>query len=228
MKSQLIAAVAAFLVLVPAGAQKKAASQKVVRANYELAERFSAKRVSNMVYSTRINPRWFKGDDRFWYDWKTSQGTKYFIVDPLKGTKKEVFDMDRLAMDLTSIVKDPFDAQHIPFESLKLVDDKAFTFDIRSSAEETDSTKFKDGKPGKKVFHFRYDIDGKKLTEVPEKPKLYPEWANVSPDGTIGIYVKNHNLWVMDSTSLRKAAKDPKDSTIVEKALTLDGTKDFS
>ena len=102
MKSQLIAAVAAFLVLVPAGAQKKAASQKVVRANYELAERFSAKRVSNMVYSTRINPRWFKGDDRFWYDWKTSQGTKYFIVDPLKGTKKEVFDMDRLAMDLTS------------------------------------------------------------------------------------------------------------------------------
>ena len=57
MKSQLIAAVAAFLVLVPAGAQKKAASQKVVRANYELAERFSAKRVSNMVYSTRINPR---------------------------------------------------------------------------------------------------------------------------------------------------------------------------
>ena len=170
MKSQLIAAVAAFLVLVPAGAQKKAASQKVVRANYELAERFSAKRVSNMVYSTRINPRWFKGDDRFWYDWKTSEGTKYFIVDPLKGTKKEVFDMDRLAMDLTSIVKDPFDAQHIPFESLKLVDDKAFTFDIRSSAEETDSTKFKDGKPGKKVFHFRYDIDGKKLTEVPEKP----------------------------------------------------------
>ncbi len=228
MKSQLVAAVAAFLVLVPAGAQKKAASQKVVRANYELAERFSAKRVSNMVYSTRINPRWFKGDDRFWYDWKTSEGTKYFIVDPLKGTKKEVFDMDRLAMDLTSIVKDPFDAQHIPFESLKLVDDKAFTFDIRSSAEETDSTKFKDGKPGKKVFHFRYDIDGKKLTEVAEKPKLYPEWANVSPDGTIGIYVKNHNLWVMDSTSLRKAAKDPKDSTIVEKALTLDGTKDFS
>lgn len=228
MKLHIIAATAALLVLIPAGAQKKAEPNKVVRANYELAERFSAKRVTNMVYSTRINPRWFKGDDRFWYDWKTSEGTKYFIVDPLKGTKKEVFDMDRLAMDLTSIVKDPFDAQHIPFQSLKLVDDKAFTFDIQSSAEETDSTKFKDGKPGKKVFHFRYDIDGKKLTEVPEKAKLYPEWANVSPDGTIGIYVKNHNLWVMDSTSLRKAAKDPKDSTLIEKALTLDGTKDFS
>ena len=228
MKSQIIAAAAALLILIPAGAQKKAQPKKVTRANYELAERFSAKRVSNMVYSTRIVPHWFKGDDRFWYDWKTSEGTKYFIVDPMKGTKEEVFDMDRLAMDLTSIVKDPFDAKHIPFESLNLVDDKAFTFDIESSVEETDSTKFKDGKPGKKVFHFRYDIEGKKLTEVPEKTKLYPEWANVSPDGTIGIYVKNHNLWVMDSTSLRKAAKDPKDSTLVEKALTTDGTKDFS
>lgn len=30
------------------------------------------------------------------------------------GTKKEAFDMEKLAMEVTSIVKDPFDAQHLP------------------------------------------------------------------------------------------------------------------
>lgn len=223
----ILAATAAFLLVSPLQAKDKA-PEKVTKANYALAERFSAKRVGNMVYSTRITPAWFKGDNRFWYSWKSSEGTKWYIVDPVKGTKQEAFDLPKLAMELTSKVHDPFDAQHIPFKKLELVDDKAFTFDIQSTADETDSTKFKKGKPGKKVFHFRYDIASKTLSEVPEKPELYPEWANVSPDGTVGIYVKNHNLYLMDSTSLRKAAKDPKDTTIVEKPLTEDGTKNFS
>ena len=40
--------------------------------------------------------------------------------------------------------------------------------------------------------------------------------------------MKNHDLYLMDSTSLRKAAKDEKDSTLVEIRLTTDGTADFS
>ena len=93
---------------------RKAEPQKVTKANYELASRFSQKRVGQLVYSTRITPNWFANSDRFWYSWKTAQGTKYYLVDPASGKKAELFDMDRLAMQITEITRDPYDAQHLP------------------------------------------------------------------------------------------------------------------
>ena len=202
------------------------APRKVTKANYGLAARFSQKRVRQMVYSTQVTPHWFANDDRFWYSYKTAQGTKYYLVDPASGRKSEIFDMDRLAMQITEITRDPYDAQHLPL-NLELKKDKYFQFDITTKTEKKDST----GKgTGKFVtYRFYYDIATKKLTwDKDEHNKPYPTWANVSPDGTKGVYVKNHNLYLMDSTSLRKAAKDEKDSTLVEIALTTDGTADFS
>ena len=241
MKRTLLIAAAALLCVAAAG------QEKISKANYALAERFSAKKVNQMVFSTRVQPRWFKDGDRFWYDWQSPKGTKYYIVDPVKGTKTEVFDMEKLAMELTEITKDPFDAQHIPITGLKLKDDKYFTFDIRSTqdkVEKPDTTKAKKGggttggprgaapgRPEKKVFHFEYDFASGTLKDVTEEKenevKKYPTFASISPDGTVGVYAKNSNLWIMDSTSLRKAAKDPKDSTIVEHKLTTDGIKQF-
>ena len=209
-----------------AGAQSSRTDRKVHKANYNLAERFSQKKVGQMVYSTRITPNWFAGSDRFWYSWKTAAGTKYYLVDPTAGKKTELFDLDRLAMQITEITRDPYDAQHLPLR-LELKDDRYFQFDIKSKTEKRDST----GKgTGEFVtYRFYYDIATKKLTwDTEEHDKKYPSWANVSPDGTQGIYVKNHNLFRMDSTSLRKAAKDDKDSTLVEVQLTFDGTADFS
>ncbi|MCI1640079.1 MAG: DPP IV N-terminal domain-containing protein [Bacteroidales bacterium] len=214
-------------------------------ANYDLAERFSAKKVNQMVYSTQIKPNWFMDSDKFWYSWKTSEGTGYWLVDAAGGKKTEIFDMPQLAMQLTEIIKDPFDAQHIPIKDLKLKDDRFFTFDIESSRDKplesadtakTAKGKIKDGKKGglkpeKMIFHFEYDYKTETLRDVTaekeKEQKKYPEWANVSPDGKTGVYVKNCNLFYMDSTSLRKAAKDPKDSTIIEHRLTEDGTRDF-
>ena len=207
---------------------RKAAPQKVTKANYELASRFSQKRVGQLVYSTRITPHWFAEGDRFWYSWKTAQGTKYYLVDPAAGKKSEIFDMDKLAMQITEITRDPYDAQHLPL-SLTLKEDKYFQFDITSKTEKKDTSAKKKGKTEYVKYRFYYDIATKKLTwDTDEHPRKYPTWANVSPDGTKGVYVKNHNLYLMDSTSLRKAAKDEKDSTIVEIALTKDGTADFS
>ncbi|MCM1178289.1 MAG: prolyl oligopeptidase family serine peptidase [Clostridium sp.] len=194
--------------------------------NYELAERFSQNRISQMVFSTNVSPNWFRDSDRFWYKWQTPEGTQYYIVDPATGKKQEIFDMEKLAMEITGIVRDPFEARHLPMDNLRLVDDKVFTFDIRSTVEEKDSTLQKeDG--NKKIFHFEYDLASRKLKACPKKEKIYPSWANVSPDGLYGVYMKNDNLFYMDSTSLRKAAKDEKDSTIIEHRLTTDGIKGF-
>ena len=195
--------------------------------NYELASRFTAKRVNQMVFSTRISPSWFRYSNKFWYSWKTSEGVNYYIVDPAAGTRKEVFDLERLAMQISEKVKDPFEAKHLPLKDLRLEEDKYFLFDVASTADTKDP---KDStKTIKKVFHFRYDIATSALTEEKEgKKEKYPGFANVSPDGRIGIYLKNHNLFWADSTNLRKLAEDPKDSTVVEHALTKDGTANYS
>ena len=198
------------------------------RPNYELAERFSQKKISQMVFSTSIRPNWFKDSDRFWYEWKTSDGTKYYIVDARTGKKQPVFDMDRLAMQITSIVKDPFDARHLPLQALKLKDDKVFTFRVQSSLPEKDSARIERfGK--KKTYSFEYDFTTEALTDITgkEEEEKYPSWANVSPDGRIGVFAKNANLYWMDAENLAKAAKDPKDSTIVEHRITTDGTREF-
>ena len=90
----------------------------VTKANYDLAERFSAKKVGQMVFSTDVRPNWFKNSDKFWYTYKTTNGTEYYIVDPVAGTKKKAWDMGKLAAQISSIAKDPFDAQHLPIEKL--------------------------------------------------------------------------------------------------------------
>ena len=169
-----------------------------------------------MVFSTQITPNWFKDSDKFWYSWRTPQGTHYYIVDPAKGTKSEVFDMDRLAMQITEFVRYPFDAKHIPIMDLELKDDKAFTFNIISGSQNDRDTTY-----------FRYEIATAKLDTVAKEEDKYPRWASVAPNGEFGVYAKGSNLWVMDSTSLRKAAKDEKDSTIVEHRLTTDGIRQF-
>ena len=207
-------------------AQKPQEPKKVQKANYEQASQFSSKKLRNLVYSTRIRPNWFARSDRFWYSWKTSCGTKYYIVDAATGSKREVFDLDKLARQLTEVTRDPHDAQHLNLQ-LELKDDKLFQWDMKSKTEKRDSAGNTTGKFVE--YRFYYDIDTRELTwDSEEHQDEYPRWANVSPDGSMGIYVKNHNLWVMDKENLKKAAKDAKDSTLVERALTTDGTKDHS
>lgn len=224
---KLVCAAALTLLAVPGMAQSR--QERMVRTpNYELAERFSAKRIGQMVFSTSVRPVWFRNGDKFLYAWKTSDGTQYYIADPKAGKTEPVFDMDKLAMQITEIMRDPFDAKHLPISNISIdqENDGVLKFDIKSTKEKTDTTGKATGE--KLTYHFRYEIAGKKLTyDTADKKEKYPDWANVSPDGLTGVYMKNSNLFYMDTLNLRKAAEDPKDSTLVEHRITSDGYKDF-
>ena len=202
----------------------------VTTANYDLAARFSPKKVGKMVFSTSIQPKWFKNSDKFWYTYQTPQGTFYYIVNPVAGTKKQVFDNAKLAAQLTEIVKDPFDSQNIPITSLKLKDDKKFTFEIKSTLD-IDVKDEKTGKPKKekKTHGFEYDIQTNTLTEIKDykAEKPFPKWASVSPDNKYVVFSRDFNFYYMDMDNLEKARKNEDDSTIVEQQLTKEGTKDF-
>jgi len=210
--------------------------------NYALADRFSAKKVNAMVHSTSIRPNWFKNSDKFWYSWKDSKGTKYYIVDPVAKTRTEAFDMERLAMEISAIVKDPFDAQHLPLRKLELKDDSKFTFEVQSTEmvekkdkkkkAEADTTKPKPKekpKKEKKVYRFEYILATGKLVDVTEEEeeKDYPRWACISPDGQKAVYSKGYDLYWMSIDDVKKLMEDDKDSTVVDHRLTNDGTKEF-
>ena len=232
------------LLLLLAGLSAQAVRPPKQKPNYDLASQFSAKRISQMVFSTTLTPNWFRDSDKFWYEWKTPAGTQYWIVDPETGSRTPAFDVEKLAMQITQIVRDPFDAQHLPIEGLKLEDDKYFRFDIRSTQEVPDTLaqkraerEKKEGDKGpkgpqkppmtKKVFHFQYEIATGKLEEYKPEKREYPAWASISPDGQTGVYVKNANLFWMDKENLAKAAEDEKDSTLVEHRLTSDGVRQY-
>ena len=220
----------AVLTLLAASIKAQTREEKMVKTpNYALAERFSAKRVGQMVFSTAVKPTWFRSGDRFLYTWKTSEGINYYIAEPATGTVKPAFDMEKLAMQITEIVRDPFEARHLPIRNLSIdpENDNVLKFDIQSSQEKKDTSK--NAKTEKLTYHFKYDITSKKLTfNTKDEDSKYPDWVNVSPDGLVGVYMKNSNLFYMDTLNMRKAAKDPKDSTLVEHRITSDGFKDFS
>ena len=196
---------------------------------YLQAEKFTEEKLKNMLFSTLVDPHWFQNGNGFWYEYKTSEGTFWYVVNPSLKRKDLLFDRDKLAAQLTEIVQDPFEARHLPVKNLKAeADGKTFTFEVVSSQDEKQD-KDKKNKDEKKVFYFSYDYPTKKLTHLTDKEKEPKklEWASVSPDGQSVVYAKDCNLYRMSIADYRKAQKDEKDSTIVEIQLTTDGMPDF-
>jgi dipeptidyl aminopeptidase/acylaminoacyl peptidase len=218
------------LMLLFTGLLCSAQQTPVTTANYELAARFSPKRVNKLVFSTAVNPNWFKNSDKFWYIYQTPEGSFYYIVDPATGAKKPIFDNAKLAAQLTEIVKDPFDAQNIPIQAFKLVDDRKFTFEIKSTVDiEVKDEKTGKPKKEKKVHGFEIDIATGNLTEIKDykSPKPYPRWGSVSPDKKYVVFSRDFNLYYMDMENFEKARKNEEDSTIIEHQLTTEGTEEF-
>lgn len=168
----------------------------VTKANYRLAEQFSPNKLKRMVFSTTVSPKWMKTGDKFWYSYKTSEGTNFYLVNLSSKSKKQLFDNDKMAAMLTLITKDPYDGQHLPkIEPKFKKGDTVFQFDVTSTQDEevkkedieiksdtteiksdttatkTDekseaSAKKKKKKAKKKVFHLEYNLASGKLYEI--------------------------------------------------------------
>src|SRR5438128_2549163 len=69
--------------------------EPVTKANYSLAARFSPKKQEKLLFSTLADVHWLKKSDRFWYVYETTEGKKWWIVDPVKAEKKALFDNEK-------------------------------------------------------------------------------------------------------------------------------------
>lgn len=184
-------------------------------ANFELASRWAPYKAADLLKSTSVNPRWIEGGETFWYEYETGEGTFHWLVDPVAGTKRAIFDRDRIAAELTRITGDPYEARHLPIRSIRFIDPNTLHFEVESSQDEpkedeaTDSVEVEEQqqeqrgparpRPKKKVHYFEYTVSTRTLTELAEAqhPDNHPSWANVSPDGRTVVFGRDHDLWMM-------------------------------
>ncbi|MDR1407244.1 MAG: DPP IV N-terminal domain-containing protein [Tannerella sp.] len=183
-------------------------------AGYTQARRFAPSNAEQLLFSYTLKPNYFHHGSKFWYEYGTSSGTAWHVVDPERATKQPLFDLDEIAAQITETVKDPFTARQLPVKNLKLDDDdRTFTFEIPSSAG---------------TFYFAYDYPSRRLSERPRDNSPRERWGNVSPDKRYVVYAKDLNLWCMTYSDYEKLLKDPGEETIRETALTTDGVEHFA
>ena len=190
-------------------------AQEGVLKEYTQARRFTPANAEQLLFSYTVTPNYFNNSPKFWYEYKTSEGMKWYVVDPDRKSKTLLFDLDDLASQITEIVKDPFTAQQLPINGLKLSDDdKKFTFNLKSSVDKT--------------FYFSYDYTSRRLTYSMDKPvEESARWASVSPNNEWVVYAKDLNLYRISYADYHKLLKNPKDETINEIQLTTDGVEYF-
>ena len=209
----------------------------LTKPNYQLASKFSPSKLSKLIFSTEVNPNWINFGDKFWYEYNSPSGKKWYVVDPKTKKKSELFDHADMASRITSIVKNPFDAQHLEIRNLRFMDNEnLIRFEVQSTKdtvktkEEIQKLTNKKDTIKKKLYYFEYNIGNNNLRELgedsKEKTKLF--WANFNPDTSRVYYAKNYNLYWMDYNNYLKAQKDEKDSTIVEHQFTTDGVQYYA
>ena len=172
------------------------------KADFKAAQKFSSSNLSKMLKSTRVSPQWFKDSDKFWYTYTTTSGKKFYVVDPVKKTKSQMFDNKDFAAQLSELTRKPWNHNDLDLKGLKLEDDNTT---LKFMVDSID-------------YHF--NLNSKRITKgdsTEKRPKIN-NWASYSPDSTYITFAKNHNLYMMMA--------DDADSTEIQ--LTEDGEKWFS
>jgi len=171
------------------------------KANFELAERFTADEMQNMTGSTFLNANWMKNKSEFWYEWETPNGKKWIHVDADDQQKRPLFDHSEVSAQLSETFNRGFNAKDLDLKEFEYLEDSGiFTFHVDS-------------------IRFKYDIDQRNLIKGDSlKDEDDERWATYSPDSTWIAFAREHNLYVMKS--------DDADSTEIQ--LTEDGERWYS
>lgn len=204
-----------------------------VRPNYQLASEWTAAKAKLLVFDTSVTPHWFTTSDKFWYSYKTSAGTAYYVVDPVKGTKAALFDHVRLAEALTRMTGIPYDGEHLPLQHLRLVKgDTALRFSLSVARTAViPGLAAEPAIPGQKPnprrdVYFEMELATQQVTLLGNyQPPVTPRWAQFSPNRQWVLFSRNYNLYMMDAANYKLALANPNDPAIQEIQLTTDGVE---
>jgi len=141
----------------------------VTKANYELPARFTPNKMKKMVFSTFVDAHWLKHSNRFWYIYETSDGKVFTIVDPAKQQKRPIFDNVKMAALLTEMTKDPYEAKHLPMNTIKFIkNDTAIYFKVEKNKDVLEAEKREEKRAEKEK---KEEVEKKEDLENKEKGK---------------------------------------------------------
>jgi len=161
---------------------------------FSLQDKFKDK-----VFYANVTPQWIGSSSRFWYVQNASQGKTYILIDAQKKTRTNLFDHNKLAVELTLATDKPVDALKLPLQSLKVTEALDSLYFVYNSYNWTYAVKQNLLKKGNKVVVVKEEYWGKVDTEREGKPV-------VSPDKKLSAFVKDNNLYVKDlKTGTKKA-----------------------
>ncbi|MGM0666648.1 MAG: DPP IV N-terminal domain-containing protein [Bacteroidota bacterium] len=186
-----------------------------------LAERFRDK-----MWYGEVVPSWAGETNVFTYENKTSSGTEYIIVDPVKKSKKEAFSTEKLARKMSEISDTLIKPGNLPIRRVSFNEDlKSFTF-IWKDVEWTcklpsyrleSGERVRDGRRGSRgwVWGSRDELSNDPVSSPDNKWEAYIEDYNVhiknketgdsyrlSYDGGTGFYYSSYMVWSPDSRKL--------------------------
>ena len=108
------------LLLAPAAhAQDLAERVPLNKANYKQANKFSTSFLRKFTYDSSVRASWIPDSERFWYAFRTSEGRRYWLIDPVAKTKIPLFDHEHLAGLLSEACKEPIDEEAISLSNVK-------------------------------------------------------------------------------------------------------------
>ncbi len=130
----LLAGLALTLVLPLAANAQTQAESRANKANWQLAEKYSAAAINQVMGSTSLGAGgWVRETDSLWYPWRDNNGTTFYLVQTKTKDKKPLFDHQKLAAQLTLEHKKPVDPKNLPFTAVTWMTDlKTIRFTVDS------------------------------------------------------------------------------------------------
>jgi dipeptidyl aminopeptidase/acylaminoacyl peptidase len=205
------------------GAASLAAQQappRITAADYARAEKFLGSNLFGDVVGGRVDAHWLP-DERFWYRSERADGAEFVLVDPAHKRRTPLFDHERLAAALSHVAGQTYAATDLPFTDLALSPDlKTVSFNVARQGYSCAGS-------GASCAKLAAPVPG--LTERPRGPMVGGFYLlrgrggptssdgkplTTSPDGKLGAFVRDWNLWVHDM------------ATGQERQLTTDGMPD--
>jgi dipeptidyl aminopeptidase/acylaminoacyl peptidase len=177
-----------------------AAQERVVGANYPLAQKFNKDFVARHVREANVFPQWIGKTDAFWYSARTATGTRYWKVDAAKKLKEPLFDHVALAAALSEASKKPLDADTFQISSVQVAESGKLTFAFAEN-------------------RYEYDLAGKKLKALGKAVAFPPGMSAEAIErlrGQLGDERVDEMLRRLRETDTEKKdeKKDEKDDTM--------------
>ncbi|MFD3698864.1 DPP IV N-terminal domain-containing protein [Streptomyces sp. NPDC058646] len=163
--------------------------------NYQAAEQLLRRiaRPGELVVGDKVRPQWIDGGTRFWYAVSNGAGRRFVLVDPAAGTREPAFDHVRLAAALSAASGQDVDPEALPFTA---TEPAAHAVEFHALGA-----------------YWRCHLDGYRCERAEFTPPGSPLEV-VSPDNTVAVSRRGHDLWARSLADGR------------EWALTTDGEPD--